>query len=97
LSAAAPNHLRTADGNPSAAPNHLRTADGNPRAQHIARDAGVAADPLVDFAPYDNDGNGFIDTFIVNCAGAGGEATGNPGDICSHKWTFTSPYSTDST
>jgi immune inhibitor A len=70
---------------------------GTPRAQHMARDAAVAADPSVDFAPYDNDGNGFVDAFIVIHAGAGGEATGNPGDIWSHKWTFASPYSTDST
>ena len=70
---------------------------GTPRAQHMARDAAVAADPAVDFAPYDNDGNGFVDAFIVIHAGAGGEATGNPGDIWSHKWTFASSYSTDST
>jgi immune inhibitor A len=70
---------------------------GTPRAQHMARDAAVAADPSVDFGPYDNDGNGFVDAFIVIHAGAGGEATGNPGDIWSHKWTFTSSYTADST
>lgn len=68
---------------------------GIPRAQHMAHDAAVAADPVVNFGPYDNDGNGFVDAFVVVHAGAGGEATGNPGDIWSHKWTLPSPYSAD--
>ena len=63
---------------------------GIPRAQHMAHDAAVAADPAVNFGPYDNDGNGFVDAFVVVHAGAGGEATGNPGDIWSHKWTLPS-------
>ena len=54
----------------------------------MARDAAVAADPAVNFAPYDNDGNGFVDAFIVVHAGSGGEETGNSGDIWSHKWTL---------
>ena len=63
----------------------------------MARDAAVAADPSVDFAPYDNDGNGFVDAFIVIHAGAGGEATGNPGT--SGRTSGPSPrrYNTDST
>ena len=56
----------------------------------LAHDAAVAADPDVNFAPYDNDGNGFVDAFIVVHAGSGGEQTGNPGDIWSHKWTLPS-------
>ena len=47
-----------------------------PNAQTMARDAVVAADPSVNFAPFDNDGNGFVDAFIVVHAGAGGEVTG---------------------
>jgi immune inhibitor A len=70
---------------------------GTPRAQHMARDAATAADPTVDFQPYDNDGNGLVDAFIVVHAGAGGEATGNPGDIWSHKWVLQTPYDTDMT
>jgi immune inhibitor A len=70
---------------------------GTPRAQHMARDAATAADPTVNFRPYDNDGNGFVDAFIVVHAGAGGEATGDPGDIWSHKWTLSAPLSTDQT
>ena len=54
----------------------------------MAHDAAVAADPAVNFAPYDNDGNGFVDAFIVVHAGSGGEETGNTGDIWSHKWTL---------
>ena len=44
--------------------------------------------PDVNFAPYDNDGNGFVDAFIVVHAGAGGEQTGDSGDIWSHKWVL---------
>ena len=54
----------------------------------MARDAAVAADADVNFTPYDNDGNGFVDAFIVVHAGSGAEETGNPNDIWSHKWMF---------
>src|SRR5439155_19992525 len=54
-----------------------------PNAQTMARDAVLAADPSVNFTPYDNDGNGFVDAFIVIHAGPGGEVTGNFGDIWS--------------
>jgi immune inhibitor A len=59
-----------------------------PNAQTMARDAVTASNPSVNFAPYDNDGNGFVDAFIVIHAGAGGEQTGNSGDIWSHKWVL---------
>jgi immune inhibitor A len=42
----------------------------------------------VDFAPYDNDGNGFVDAFVVVHAGRGAEETGSPTDIWSHKWVL---------
>jgi immune inhibitor A len=61
---------------------------GAPNAQTMARDAAVAANPDVDFGPYDNDGNGFVDAFIIIHAGRGAEETGNGGDIWSHKWTL---------
>jgi len=70
---------------------------GTTRAQVMARDAAVAANPSVDFAPYDNDGNGYVDAFVVVHAGPGGEATGNSGDIWSHKWTLESEYDADGT
>ena len=59
-----------------------------PNAQALARDAATAADPTVDFGPYDNDGNGFVDAFIVIHAGRGAEETGLGSDIWSHKWTL---------
>jgi immune inhibitor A len=59
-----------------------------PNAQTMARDAVLASNPTVNFNPFDNDGNGFVDAFIVVHAGGGGEQTGNPGDIWSHKWTL---------
>jgi immune inhibitor A len=57
-----------------------------PNASTMARDAVLASDPDVDFTPYDNDGNGFVDAFIVVHAGSGAEQTGSTGDIWSHKW-----------
>ncbi|MFJ8042255.1 M6 family metalloprotease domain-containing protein [Kitasatospora sp. NPDC096147] len=70
---------------------------GEPRAHLMARDALLAADPTVDFTPYDNDGNGFVDAFVVVHAGSGGEATGAPGDIWSHKWTLPEVQNADGT
>ncbi|WP_406437211.1 M6 family metalloprotease domain-containing protein [Streptomyces sp. NBC_00631] len=68
---------------------------GEARAQILARDAAVGADPLVNYAPYDNDGNGFVDAFIVVHAGPGGEATGHRGDIWSHKFVLPNAYPAD--
>ena len=59
-----------------------------PNAQTMARDAAIASDPSVNFTPFDNDGNGFVDAFIVIHAGAGGEVTGDKNDIWSHKWVL---------
>jgi immune inhibitor A len=70
---------------------------GTTRARNMAQDAATAADPNVNFGPYDNDGNGFVDAFIVIHAGTGGEMTGNPGDIWSHKWVLPSTYTADTT
>ncbi|MFI6289140.1 M6 family metalloprotease domain-containing protein [Streptomyces sp. NPDC051018] len=70
---------------------------GTPRAPVMAQDAVLAADPLVDFAPYDNDGNGLVDAFIVVHAGSGGEASGRPGDIWSHKWNLPAVHTSDGT
>ena len=69
-----------------------------PNARTMARDAAVLANADVNFAPYDNDGNGFVDAFIVVHAGPGGEETGNSGHIWSHKWVFTGqPLDADGT
>lgn len=68
---------------------------GVARANIMAQDAATAANPSVNFSVYDNDGNGFVDAFIVVHAGSGGEQTGNPGDIWSHKWTLPSAMAAD--
>jgi immune inhibitor A len=68
---------------------------GVARANILARDAATAANAAVNYGLYDNDGNGFVDAFIVVHAGGGGEETGQPGDIWSHKWTLPSAYSAD--
>jgi immune inhibitor A len=64
------------------------TGPAAPNARTMARDAATAANPIVNFGPYDNDGNGFVDAFIVIHAGAGAERTGRGDDIWSHKWVL---------
>lgn len=64
------------------------TGGVQPNAQTMARDALLAANASVNFGLYDNDGNGFVDAFIVVHAGPGAEVTGSSGDIWSHKWTL---------
>lgn len=70
---------------------------GVARANIMANDAAVAADAYVNFAPYDNDSNGYVDAFIVVHAGSGGEQTGDAGDIWSHKWVLPQVYDADGT
>ncbi|MFM9700064.1 M6 family metalloprotease domain-containing protein [Streptomyces europaeiscabiei] len=79
--------------------NHgIGQPSGEPRAFIMAKDAAVKADPLVDFAPFDNDGNGYVDAFVLVHAGKGGEVTGNRGDLWSHKWNlWPTEYSADGT
>ena len=67
------------------------------RSPTLAHDAAVASDAAINFGPYDNDGNGFVDAFIVVHAGSGAEQTGSLGDIWSHKSTMASAYNTDGT
>jgi immune inhibitor A len=64
------------------------TGTAAPNAQTMAREAAELANPLVNFAPFDNDGNGFVDAFIVIHAGPGAEVTGNGNHIWSHKWVL---------
>jgi immune inhibitor A len=59
-----------------------------PNARTMARDAAELANADVDFGPFDNDGNGFVDAFIVIHAGPGAEETGNANHIWSHKWVL---------
>ncbi|MEN8652708.1 M6 family metalloprotease domain-containing protein [Streptomyces sp. 21So2-11] len=63
------------------------TQAAEPNARTLADDALTAAAAAhVDFAPYDNDDNGYVDAFLVVHAGQGAEATGAMADIWSHKW-----------
>ena len=72
------------------------TGPSLPNARQMAKDAAIAANPQVNFATYDNDGDGFVDAFIVIHAGAGAEQTGSKTDIWSHKWVLPgSAYSAD--
>ncbi len=64
------------------------TDNPEPNARTMARDAAQLANPDVDFAPFDNDGNGFVDAFIVIHAGPGAEETGSGNHIWSHKWVL---------
>jgi immune inhibitor A len=77
--------------------NKQQIPGGTTRARDMAHDAAVAADADVNFQPYDNDGNGYVDAFIIVHAGTGGEASLNPNDLWSHKWTLYSQYPTDTT
>ena len=70
---------------------------GEPRANVMAADAAKLADAVLDLTPYDNDGNGYVDAFVVVHAGRGGEETGDPNDIWSHKWTLPAEYVADGT
>src|SRR3954451_13748747 len=65
------------------------------RSPQLAKDAAVAANAAVDFGPYDNDHNGFVDAFIVVHAGKGAEETGALGDIWSHKSTLSTAFKAD--
>ncbi|WP_342371661.1 M6 family metalloprotease domain-containing protein [Propioniciclava soli] len=67
------------------------------RSPILAQDAAAAATADLNFAPYDNDGNGYVDAFVVVHAGRGAEETGSMGDIWSHKSTLPAEYATDGT
>lgn len=71
------------------------TGPTTPNARDLARDAALAADPDVTFANFDNDGDGFVDAYVVIHAGAGAEQTGSGNDIWSHKWVLRSQLNVD--
>ena len=69
-----------------------------PNARTMAKDAVQKSNPAVNFSQYDNDGNGFVDAFIVIHAGPAAEVTGSSGHIWSHKWVVESgPLAVDGT
>ncbi|HEY9373722.1 M6 family metalloprotease domain-containing protein [Streptomyces sp.] len=67
------------------------------RSPEMAKSAVEAADPSVNFAPFDNDGNGYVDAFIVVHAGPAADRTGNPGHIWSHKSVLPAEHVSDGT
>ena len=64
------------------------TGTSQPNARTMAKDAAVIANPEIDFSQYDNDGDDYVDAFVVVHAGLGAETTGNVNDIWSHKWVL---------
>ena len=70
----------------------MQTAE--PNARTLTKDAVIAADPTVNFAPYDNDANGVVDAVFIVHAGPGAEETGSPGQIWSHRWSTVAPVVT---
>lgn len=57
-------------------------------AQRLVEDVVDLAAPHVNFADYDNDGDGIVDALVIIAAGSGAEVTGNVNDIWSHKWSI---------
>ncbi len=69
-----------------------------PNARTMAKDAAVKANASVNFSLYDNDGDNFVDAFVIVHAGTGAETNNNPGDIWSHKWVLSGgAYNADGT
>lgn len=58
-------------------------------AQKLVEDLIDAADAVVDFSQYDNDGDGDVDALVIVHSGPGREFTGSDNDIHSHKWAIT--------
>ncbi len=56
-------------------------------AQKLVEDVVALANPLVNYANYDNDGDGYVDALFVIHTGPGAEFTGNANDIWSHAWS----------
>jgi M6 family metalloprotease-like protein len=67
--------------------------DGTQRCDQLARWLAeqVAAEPDINFADYDSNGDNRVDGFHFIFAGFGQEWTSNAGHIWSHKWQFTPP------
>jgi M6 family metalloprotease-like protein len=64
-------------------------------AKKLVEDAVNAANPYVNFADYDHNGDGWVDALIIIHAGPGAEETGDSNDIWSHKWAMDSILTRD--
>ena len=75
-------------------------ANGMSRAAALVKEAVIAADATgFNFAPYDQDGDCYVDVVNIVHQGTGTEASGNNNDIWSHRWELRSgtgsPYTTN--
>lgn len=68
-----------------------------PNARTMAKDSFIKSRSKIDFSKYDNDGDNFVDAFIIVHAGTGAETNNNPGDIWSHKWLLEGDPMSDGT
>lgn len=73
------------------------TGNALPNARTLAEDAAKAANAYINFSPYDNNNDGYVDAFVVIHAGPGAEVTGSSNDIWSHKWVLPKVYNADGT
>jgi immune inhibitor A len=70
--------------------NASGTGNSAPNARNLAYDTAAAVGALFNYAPFDNNKDGYVDAFVVVHAGPGAEVTGSTGDIWSHKWVLPS-------
>lgn len=56
--------------------------------QGIVADVIPLIDPVMNFANYDNDNDGFVDSVVFVHAGPGAEITGSPNDVWSCAWNM---------
>ncbi|KAF2271922.1 M6 metalloprotease [Westerdykella ornata] len=59
-----------------------------PNSQTMANEVLDHAIGNINFAPYDNDGNGYVDAYVVVHAGRAADESGNVNDIWSVKWNL---------
>lgn len=64
--------------------------NGSTYAAMLAKEAAGKADPAVNYADFDDNGDGEVDMFTVIHSGYGREESGNGSDIWSHSWSFES-------
>jgi len=65
-------------------------------AQKLTEDIINLIDPVVNFADYDNDGDGYVDGIVIVHTGPGAEYKGGDGNyIWSHKWNTRTPMLKD--
>ncbi|MBI4683829.1 MAG: M6 family metalloprotease domain-containing protein, partial [Nitrospirae bacterium] len=68
--------------------NYYGYSNGFTRAAMLAKEAVTSADGGFNFAPYDQDGDCYVDVANIIHQGSGTEASGDNTDIWSHRWSF---------